>query len=363
VRWTLNFPSTDADNQGAIFDVQTQQLNYLGKNGYPKTARELHWHDFGPRLGLSYRLGDKTVIRSGYGLVWIEQTGITTPFTVPQFPFVQTTSQRTLDNLNPAFVLSGGPSVAPIPLTPDAGLGQGVFTVHRNLGSGYAQQWNLAAQREVTHNLSFEVAYAGSHITHVGIPDVNINQLTVDQLAQGTALTQKVANPFFGEIPRSSSLGDPTITVGQLLKPFPRFLTVAPYRNNAGSTVYHAFEAKLEQRLAHGLSYLVSYTHSKLIDTASSVFDASILTGPIANFPVADSFNLRRERDSSTGDIPNVFVASYTWEIPVGRGHALNPGGVLGAFTNGWQLTGIVTLQSGMPFAITFANAASSDAC
>ena len=196
VRWTLNFPSTDADNQVAIFDVQMQQLNYLGKNGYPKTARELHWHDFGPRLGLSYRLGAKTVIRSGYGLVWIEQTGITTPFTVPQFPFVQTTSQRTLDNLNPAFVLSGGPSVAPIPLTPDAGLGQGVFTVHRNLGSGYAQQWNLAVQREVTHNLSFEVAYAGSHITHVGIPDVNINQLTVDQLAQGTALTQKVANPF-----------------------------------------------------------------------------------------------------------------------------------------------------------------------
>ena len=46
-------------------------------------------------------------------------------------------------------------------------------------------------------------------------------------------------------------------------------------------------------------------------------------------------------------------VASYTWEIPVGRGHGLNPTGVLGAFTNGWQLTGIVTLQSGMPFAVT----------
>ena len=297
VRWTLNFPSTDADHQGAIFDVKTQQLNYLGKNGYPNTARELHWHDFGPRLGLSYRLGDKTVLRSGYGLVWTEQTGITTPFTIPQFPFLQTTSQRTLDNINPAFVLSGGPRVAPIPLTPDAGLGQGVFTVNRNLGSGYAQQWNLALQRELTHNLSFEVAYAGSHITHVGIPDVNINQLTVDQLATGAALTQKVPNPFFGQIPRSSSLGDPTIAAGQLLKPFPRFLTVAPYRNNIGSTVYHAFEAKLEQRFARGLYYLVSYTHSKLIDTASSVFDASILTGPIANFPVADSFNLRRERD------------------------------------------------------------------
>ena len=298
-------------------------------------------------------LQDKTVIRAGYGLVWIEQTGITTPFTAPQFPFLQTTSQRTLDNINPAFVLSGGPSVAPIPLTPDAGLGQGVFTVNRDLGSGYAQQWNLAIQRELTRNMSFEVAYVGSHITHVGIPDVNINQLTVDQLATGTPLLQKVTNPFFGEIPRSSSLGDPTIAAGQLLKAYPEFLTVAPYRNNVGSTVYHGFEAKLEQRLSHGLSYLVSYTHSKLIDTASSVFDASILTGPIANFPVADSFNLRRERDSSTGDIPNVFVASSTWEIPVGRGHSLNPAGVWGVLANGWQVTGIVLLQSGMPFAIT----------
>ncbi len=353
VRWTLNFPSTEVDNQGAIFNTRTQQLDYLGKNGYPHTARELHWHDFGPRVGLSYMLQDKTVIRAGYGLVWIEQTGITTPFTVPQFPFLQTTSQRTLDNINPAFVLSDGPSVAPIPLTSDAGLGQGVFTVNRDLGSGYVQQWNLAVQRELTRNMSFEVAYVGSHITHVGIPDVNINQLTVDQLAIGSPLLQKVTNPFFGQIPRSSSLGDPKIAAGQLLKPFPEYLTVAPYRNNVGSTLYHGFEAKLEQRLSHGLSYLVSYTHSKLIDTASSVFDASVLTGPIANYPVADSFNLRRERDSSTGDIPNVFVASSTWELPLGRGHSMNPSGVWGVLANGWQITGIVLLQSGMPFAIT----------
>jgi len=353
VRWTLNFPSTEVDNQGAIFNTKTQQLDYLGKDGYPHTARELHWHDFGPRLGLSYMLHDKTVLRAGYGLVWIEQTGITTPFTVPQFPFLQTTSQRTLDNINPAFVLSTGPSVAPIPLTPDAGLGQGVFTVNRDLTSGYTQQWNLAVQRELTRNMSFEVAYVGSHITHVGIPDVNINQLTVDQLGIGSALLQNVANPFFGKIPRSSSLGDPAIAAGQLAKPFPEFLTVAPYRNNVGSTVYHGFEAKLEQRLSRGLSYLVSYTHSKLIDTASSVFDASILTGPIANFPVADSFNLRRERDSSTGDIPNVFVASSTWQLPLGRGHRLIPSGAWGVLANGWQITGIVQLQSGMPFAIT----------
>ena len=58
------------------------------------------------------------------------------------------------------------------------------------------------------------------------------------------------------------------------------------------------------------------HDQSKLIDEASSVFDASLLTGPIANFPVAGSFNRKLERDLSNGDIPNVFVASFTYNLP-----------------------------------------------
>jgi len=119
----------------------------------------------------------------------------------------------------------------------------------------------------------------------VGLPDTNLNQLTVEQLAQGSSLLVRVPNPYFGTIPRSSSLGDPTITVAQLLKPYPQYTAVSLYRNNVGTTIYHGFYTKLEQRFSHGLSYLVSYTRSKLMDDASSVFDVSILTGPVANFP------------------------------------------------------------------------------
>ena len=198
-----------------------------------------------------------------------------------------------------------------------------------------------------------ELAYAGSKITHVGIPDTNINQLTASQLALGPALLTRVANPFFGQIPRSSSLGDPTIPVAQLLKPFPRFTNVTFYRNNVGNTNYNALQAKLKQRFTHGFSFLVSYTRSKLIDEASSVFDASILTGPIANFPVADSFNRKLERDLSTGDIPNVFVASFTCELPIGKGKRFNPGGITGKILEGFELAGVIQLQSGMPVAVT----------
>jgi carboxypeptidase family protein len=353
VRYTLNFPSTEEHDQAAVFDLETKELEYLGRDGNPRSARRLHKANFGPRLGIAARVTERTVLSSGYAMVWIEQTGITTPFTTPVFPFLQTVSQRTLDNIDPAFVLGQGPTVSPIPLTPLAGLGQGVFSVDAALGSGYVQQWNVAIQRELSGTMSFEAAYLGSTITRVGLPDVNINQLTVEQLALGPLLQERVDNPFFGTIPRSSTLGDPQLTRAQLMKPYPQYTTVALYRNNVGNTRYNGASFKLEQRLSRGLSYFVSYTRSTLMDDASSVFDASILTGPVANVPVADSFNRRLERDYSNGDIPHVVVASAVWDLPFGHGRATTPGGAIGAIVNDWSLATVITLQSGIPVAIS----------
>ena len=349
LRYTLNFPSTEINGQTAVFNLQTQRLEYPGVN----PVRPLKKNNFGPRFGLVYRLTDRTIASAGAGLVWIEMAGITTPFTTPAFPFLQTVTQRALDTMSPAFVLSNGPSVAPILPTPDAGLGQGVFAVDANLGSGYVEQWNASLQRELSATTTVEVSYIGSHIVHVGIPDTNLNQLTVDQLARGAALNTRVPNPYFGIIPRSSSLGDPTIPLAQLLKPYPEYTTVSLYRNNVGTTMYNGLAAGVRQRLSRGLSYSMSYTRSKLVDDASSVFDASILTGPIANYPVADSFDRSRERDYSSGDIPHVFVSSVLWDLPAGAGRARSLHGAFGAIANDWTLAALVTLESGMPIAVT----------
>jgi hypothetical protein len=348
LRYTLNFPSTEIKGQTAVFNLQTQLLEYPGAN----PVRPLKKNNFGPRMGGVYRLTGQTILSAGYGLIWIEMAGITTPFTTPTFPFLQTVSQRALDTINPAFLLRNGPSVAPIPQTATAGLGQGVFAVDSTLGSGYVQQWNMSLQRELTTNTTFEASYAGSFITHVGIPDTNINQLSVGQLALGASLNAPVANPYFGIVPRASTLGNPTIAVAQLLKPFPAYTTVSLYRNNVGTTRYAGLALSIRQRLAHGLLFTAAYTRSKLIDDASSVFDP-FAAGAVATSPVADSFNRALERDYSTGDIPHNFVSSIVWELPFGAGRAHPLHGVAGAILNDWTVTALITMQSGVPVAVT----------
>jgi hypothetical protein len=353
-RWTLHFPSTEKTNQGAVFNLQTQQLDYLGENGNSRSARELHYTNVAPRVGFTYLLTPTTVVRSGFGIVFIDQSGITTPFTTPQFPFIQNVQQKTQDSVNAAFALSSGPSVAPIPFTPDAGLGQSVYTVKKSAGSGYVQQWNLAVQRSITNNLSAEIAYVGSHIVHVGIPDSNLNQLTAAQLAQGPSLLTQVNNPYFGQIPSSSSIGAKTVSQAQLLKPYPRFLNVATYRNNNGTTNYNAIQGKVEQRLSHGVSFLFAYTHSKLIDDASSVFSSTVLSSPNSNSLIAaDTFRPYLERDSSNGDMPNVTSFTGIYDLPAGRGHRFASTGVANSLLGGWTLNAIMSLQSGMPVTVT----------
>ena len=123
-RYTLNFPSTEKNDQGAVFNLNTQVLDF------PHTARELRLRRL-RSARRDWRTGSAIAgwFASGYGMMFFEQSGITTPFTIPQFPFVQTVGQQSQDNVNAAFLLSNGPTVQVTPPNPNSGLGQGVFGV------------------------------------------------------------------------------------------------------------------------------------------------------------------------------------------------------------------------------------------
>ena len=246
--------------------------------------------------------------------------GITTPFTTPTFPFLQTVSQRALDTISPAFVLQNGPSVAPIAPTPTAGLGQGVFAVDGTLGSGYVQQWNASVQRELTPNTTVEVAYVGSKITHVGIPDTNLNQLTVDQLALGDGAAAAGAESVLRHHPAvlvarrsDDSRRAAPEAVSRSTRPSASIATTSARRTITGSTV------SLRQRLARGLSYL-GRLHAVEADGRRVVgvrrVDPDRPGRELSRWRTASTGAL--ERDYSTGDIPHVFVSSVVWDLPAG---------------------------------------------
>lgn len=333
-RYTLNMPSTVAGDRGAVFNLDTQQLDYLGRDGFPRSARDLEKRNFGPRLGLAYKITDTLVARAAYSLTWIEQTGITTPFTTPLFPFIQTLTQQTRDNIAPAFVLAQGPSVTPRPPDPDAGLGQGVFGVQRDTGSGYAQQWNFSLQKTLGENWSFELGYLGSKLTRLGVPDINLNQVRVEDLvtyAAHNGAPPQISNTCKGAAAPCAL--QPGVT---LARPYPQFQTVTLYRNNVGHSTYHSFQSRVEKRFSQGLTFTLAYTFSRLIDDAGQVFDSAVLTGPVANYQVADSYNRKLEKDVSTGNVPHIVSFGGVYEL-----------------WGGWQIGGLLRLQSGSPLAVT----------
>jgi hypothetical protein len=160
-------------------------------------------------------------------------------------------------------------------------------------------------------------------------------------------------NPFFGEIPSSTPLGRPLITRAQLLRPYSRFTTVALYRNNIGHSTYHSLQGRVEKRFSRGFTFSIAYTFSRLIDDAGAVFDSTVLTGPVANFQAADSLNRRLEKDVSTGNLPHILATGGVYELPFGRGRARELSRWKDVVAGGWQVAGIVRLQSGSPVPVT----------
>jgi hypothetical protein len=128
---------------------------------------------------------------------------------------------------------------------------------------------------------------------------------------------------------------------------------VTLYRNNVGHSTYHSLQARLERRLAAGLTFTTSYTFSKLIDDAGAVFDSAILTGPVTAYQAADSFNRRLEKDESTGSIPHVFAGGWVWDVPLGAGRHVRLTGGKDRLAGGWQIAGVVRAQSGMLVSVT----------
>jgi hypothetical protein len=176
-----------------------------------------------------------------------------------------------------------------------------------------------------------------------------LNQLPDSYLSLGLAALQKqVANPFYGTIP-FGTLALPTISQGQLLRPYPEYTQVTASNDGNRDSIYHSLQVKLEKRFHQGGSVLAGYTWSKNIgdiETGMSWLEA----GPLAN--IQDNTNLRGERAVSGFDVPHRLIVSYVYDLPFGKGQhfASNTSGATDKLISGWGINGISTFQRGFPF-------------
>jgi hypothetical protein len=228
-------------------------------------------------------------------------------------------------------------------------VGQNINAVLRTRPTPYVQQWTANVQYQAG-NTVFQAAYIGNHGTKLLFGTAfEMNQLPTQYLSLGNQLLQPVANPFFGTI-TTGSLSSATIPYGQLLRPFPEYTGVENVQPPSASSSYNALGLSANHRFSNGLQFLVSYTWSKYMTNNEG--PEGWTNGNAQS--VRNWYNTALERSLMLDDIPRALVASYVYEIPVGKGRSYAPSGkILESVIGGWQVAGVTSFKDGFPLSVT----------
>lgn len=332
----------------------------------------LHWKLFAPRVGLAYRLNNKTVIRAGYGLSYLPPALAQDGPSVSPVNSIPTAITNILNpageaNTITATVSNPFPNGVSLPPGRNANpqLYYGGYAVARVPGNKYAyqQQWNLAVERQLKDG-TVSVAYAGSKGTHLLLQgfatasNLNINQVPDQYLALGQAVLQTmVPNPFYGAITDAGNvdLTQPMVQEGQLLKPFPQYDRVLELDPRFGFSSYNSLQVSFRKRLWAGGQVVAAYTWSKLISNTDNVTNF-LDPGFIFGGTIQDNTSLSKtERSISEYDIPQSLSFGYTLPLPVGKGRTYlhDTGTVVSNLISGWDLQGLTAISSGPPIGMT----------
>jgi len=322
IRHEYYSPFIGLSDQGGLsnYDPATNTLQVAG---YGDVGASLgvkrYFKNFGPRLGASYRINDKTVARAGYGVS-------TLPFPdnsyAYNFPVKQNNVFTPTNGFQPAGSMAAGfpdPIVANIPPTglidasPTVLRNAAFFHVKSDMHEGSLHSFNAAIQRELPWRLTLDVAYVGNR-GHDVLTQFNENAATV--LGQDNN-----GRPLF---PKYGKTADVT--------------TWIPLK-----TSYNSLQVKLDKRFSRGLSLNTSYTLGR---------GYSYNTGD-SNSGVPTPADLERSWARTDQDRLHSFVEAFLYQLPFGPNQRWLNSGPAGQILGGWQFSGFLTLQSGLPINIT----------
>jgi hypothetical protein len=327
VRWDLIMPEyVNKAGNGALANLSTGRMEVFGIGGIPIGGNtQKNWKNFAPRLGVTYQIDDKTVVRIGYG--WTYSVGVfgsNFGHTVTQnIPVLGQQSVNANGSFDSVFSLAAGP---PAPAFPPVGsdgtlaIPDGVYVRSRpqQLTLPRVMAYNATVQRQFGQDLSVSVAYVGNQGRHTFVADgdsIDLNPASWDPATSpGTDYNSR--RPYFSKFGWTQGV---------------------QYECSCTTNSYNSMQIQLDKRFSHGFSIQSNYTLQYAIgdnDGWSYLYDRSLGRG---------------NRDGITR---HTFNFTHVWQLPFGRnrpfGAHMNRAADLAL--GGWNLSGVLTYYSGRPF-------------
>ncbi|HWZ33918.1 MAG TPA: TonB-dependent receptor [Bryobacteraceae bacterium] len=349
--------------------VLANGLPLIAGNGNPTACCNALKDKFGPRLGFAYQINDKTTFRGGWGMFYAPvYFGLDSQYS-PGLAQTTTYLASADGNATPAGSLYNPfPNGIIQPATIQQGILQqlgGTTTFpDQSRTQGRVQQFSADIQRQLPWGVAFEIGYIGSRSVQLqygstGTTYLQINQVPTQYLSMGSALTSKVANPFYKLPNVGGVLAASTVSQAQLLMPYPEYQLVQD-ATNGGKAQYDSLIMKAQKRMSKGLTFLSTFTWSKNMDNTfgaggSNYFNTYAGSTPSSN--PQNVYNLAAEWAYGAGTTPWRSTAGWTYELPLGKGKPwLNNNQALNYAVGGWSLNGTMIVSSGFPLFVYQAN-------
>lgn len=357
LRFEYQTPFKERYNQLAYFDPDATEpitgraglLTMTSANRrYPSNPN----YNWAPRVGLAWTVFPQTVFRAGYGVFFAPGSGGvgSSPGDLGSGSSVSTNVFFGQPPAAPNTPIAGAslanPFVTGLRPYPNSLVGGGISAIWPEWRTPTNHMWNANVQRTFGSNLLVEAAYIGTRGMRIW-NNYNRNATDPQFLSRGSQLNSLVPNPFFGKI-AIGTMSTATVRQGILLVPYPQYAaSVNQIRASVGDSIYHGFTLRAERSFSKGLMFQVSFTGAKLIDNVNERF----LGG--ANF--INPYDLSLSRSISAADINRRLVANWVYEMPFGRGKRYLSNGIGGMILGNWQISGILSAQTGQPISITAA--------
>jgi outer membrane receptor protein involved in Fe transport len=337
LRWEIYYPQTvTGDRKGGWINIDTGEVMIAGVNGTPLNGFvENSFRNLAPRLGIAYQIGQRTVVRTGYGRTFDVGTfgsifGHSVTQNLPVLGIQQLTPPNNFDSV---FNLAQGPEFLNVDTVLDAQpkgpngnpllpVGIRSFVYPKKMRLATLDAWNFSVQHQFSSTMTVEAAYVGNKGTHVFAgegPDYDPNTPTLVGFAEGLSTDQR--KPFFQKFGWTQGLR---------------------YFGNDADNHYNALQTKVEKRFSTSYSLLAHYTysHAKNHESGYYAIDRNVNYG-------------RPEWQRN-----HVFVASNLWELPFGKGKrfAGNASRAMNFLVGGWETNANIILMSGLGFTASYAN-------